>query len=207
MTRRRICHRRGVKKACQGESEKPARLSAAQETPFQLFISCSFSCRPGSMFSLSILKSGCAVAAVARAHGEENPHPDIGQSTHGNRVAFALLSLASIVVSGPACSLSTLPRELLQRIAQRFATRIAPMRLGILSTLKQDRRGTSQGLQTLRIGIAISIIPNFSRASGVQAVFQLGAGCETSCCQHGSKKALRSPCHSEQSPQPVAAIV
>src|SRR5260370_35665787 len=122
------------------------------------------------MFWLSVLKSGCAVAVVARAHGEENPHPDIGQSTHGNRVAFALLSLASIVVSGPACSLSTLPRELLQRIAQRFATRIAPVRLGILPTLKQDRRGTSQGLQTLRIGRAINIIPTFSPQTGCKPV-------------------------------------
>ena len=201
-----ICRRRGVKKACQGESEKPAGLFAAQETPAQLLFLCTFSGRSGSMSSLSLLKSGCAVAAVARAHSEEDPHPDIGQGTHGNRVAFSLLSLALVVVSGPACSLSALPCKLLQRIAQRFAAGIAPMRLGIVATLKQDGRGSSQGLQTRRIRIAVRIIPNFSRASGGQAVFQLGAGCETSCCQRESKKALGSPCHSEQSPQPVAAI-
>ncbi len=116
------------------------------------------------MFSLSLLKSGCAIAAVARAHSEEDPHPDIGQGTHGNRVAFSLLSLALVVVSGPACSLSALPCKLLQRIAQRFATGIAPMRLGIVATLKQDGRGSSQGLQTRRISIAVRIIPNFSRS-------------------------------------------
>ena len=195
-----------MKKACRGESEKPAGLFAAQEIPAQLFFLCSFLGRSGSMSSLSLLKGGCTVAAVASAHREEDPHPDIGQSTHGNGVTFALLSLASVVVSGPACSLSALPCKLLHRIAQWLATGIAPMRLGIVATLKQDGRGSSQGLQTRRIRIAVRIIPNFSRASGGQAVFQLGAGCETACCQRESKKAFGSPCHSEQSPQPAAAI-
>lgn len=163
VTRRMICRRRGVKKACQGESEKPAGLFAAQETPAQLFFLCSFSGRSRRMFSLSLLKSGCAVAAVARAHSEENPYPDIGQGTHGNCVAFALLSLALVVVSGPTCSLSTLPCELLECIAQRFAPCIASMRLGIVPTLKQDRRGKSQGLQTGSLSIAVRIIPNFSQ--------------------------------------------
>src|SRR5260370_25275442 len=118
------------------------------------------------MSSLSVLKRGCAVAAVARAHGEEDPHPDIGQGTHGNRVAFSLLSLALVVISGPACSLSALPCKLLQRIAQRLATRIAPMRLGIVATLKQDRRGSTLGLPTPRITIPGSTLPTFSPQPG-----------------------------------------
>ena len=185
-----ICRRRGVKKACQGESEKPAGLFAAQETPAQLFFLCSFSGRSRSMFTLSLFKSGCTVAAVARAHSEENPYPDIGQGTHGNGVAFALLSLALVVVSGPTCSLSTLPCELLECIAQRFATRIAPMRLGIVPTLKQDRRGPSQGLQTGSLSIAVRIIPNFSQQPRGKPFSSSGQAAKHLAVSMGQKKLL-----------------
>src|SRR5258708_4548084 len=142
------------------------------------------------MFSLSLLKSGCAVAAVARAHSEENPHPDIGQSTHSNRVTFALLSLALVVISGPACSLSALPCKLLQRIAQRLATGIAPMRLGIVATLKQDGRGSSQGLQTRRISIAVRIIPNFSQQPGGKPFSSSGQAAKHLAVSVSQKKLL-----------------
>jgi hypothetical protein len=76
-------------------------------------------------------------------------------------MAFPFLALALILLQGPWFAERRLPGELLQSIAQRFDAGIAPMRFGIGATLKQDGRGSGQGLQTSGMVVACAIIPDF----------------------------------------------
>ena len=57
----------------------------------------------------------------------------------------------------------------MQRIAQRFDTTLAPVWLGIGATLKQDRRGATQGLQTGSTLISAGIIADFCKQPWCQA--------------------------------------
>src|SRR5258708_22713065 len=64
------------------------------------------------------------------------------------------------------------------------------MRLGIVATLKQDGRGSSQGLQTRRISIAVRIIPNFSQQPGGKPFSSSGQAAKHLAVSVSQKKLL-----------------
>lgn len=112
-----------------------------------------------------LLKCGSLVTLPLEPHGVDQPDPDIGQGTDSNRMAFALLPLALIILQGPGFTLGCLPSELMQSIAQRFHTGVSSMNPAIGATLKDHWRGASQSLQARCIRIALPVITDFRRAS------------------------------------------
>ena len=125
--------------------------------------------RSACMLLLRVLKGGHLVALVMQPHGEDDPDPYIGKRSHRHRMALAFSSFALIIVSGPRFTACRLPGKLVQGIAQRFNTRHAAMRFGVHPALKEDRRGSSQRLQTASISVARAIIADFCQQSRSQA--------------------------------------
>lgn len=138
----------GLFKVCQVEGQKTGCCFA------------SLGSSPG-MVSSGCLKYSGLIALCLEPHGMDHSHPHIRKGTHRDRMAFPFLALALVVLQGPRFRARRLPGKLLHGIAQRFNASIASMGLGIGATLKQDRRGPGQGLQTGGIAVAAAIIPDF----------------------------------------------
>ncbi len=151
---------RGLKRACQVESQKNAGFLARFE-PTSL--NQRLLGRSAGVLLLSQLKSRRLITLSMGPHGKDDPDPHIGKRPYGNGVAFALRSFALIVVLGPGFTLGSLPRKVMQGVAQRFNAAQAAMRFGIHATLIEDRRGSSQGLQTACILVTLAIISNLSQ--------------------------------------------
>src|SRR5215472_13337873 len=159
LTPRRL---RGLKKACPVESEKTARCFAVLQARALLLQRVAG--KLGSLVPMLLscgLQPGSLIAGVIDPHGKDDSGPDIGQGPYSHRVAFTLRPLALIVVQSPGFLPCRLPGELMQGVAQRLDTGIAAVGLEVGATLKQDRRGACQRLQTGRIGIALAVIPDF----------------------------------------------
>src|SRR5438874_1112542 len=93
------------------------------------------------MLLLSQLKGRRLITLSMGPHRKDDPDPHIGKRPYGNGVAFALGSFTLIVVPSPRFALGTLPRKLIQGVAQRFNAAQPTMSFGIHPTLVEDRRG------------------------------------------------------------------
>ena len=178
-----------------------ARQAVGVKRPMTRKVSYQPSLLLGDAPSMSQLRSlkGCGLIRLLLCpDGKDNPHPDIGQSTHGNGVAFALSAFALVIRLRPGLS-QALKGKLLQGIAQRLDTTQTSMSFGVHPTLKQDRRGTCQSLQAHGREIATTIIPNFSQHARSQACSSSRQGLEQFVVLMLKKKGARSPCHSPQS--------
>lgn len=152
---------RGQKQACPVESEKTKGFFAAPKmlSFFQWMSSCSSSST--SVLLLGGFKGRRLIRLRLLPHGMDHTDPHIGEGPHGHAMTFPFLALALIVLQGPRLRLGRLPGKLVQRVAQRFYTRVAPMNSGVGSALEDHRRRASQRLQFRSIGVALPIIPNF----------------------------------------------
>ena len=111
-------------------------------------------------------QEGCRVVGLALApHGVDEADPLVGQRPHGHGVTLALPPLALVVGQRPRLFLGALPGELLQGVAQRLVTGVAPMRFSEVAALKGHRRGASQGLDAGRAGVAPPLIAPFRQQS------------------------------------------
>jgi len=156
---------RGQKKACPVESEKTKGVFAAHKrlSPLQWMSNGSSSSTSVSL--LCRLKDRRLIGLRLVPHGIDHTDPHIGESPHGDAMAFSLLALALIVFQGPGLRLRALPGKLVQSVAQGLHTRVAPMNSRVGPALEDHRSRASQCLQFGGIGIALPIIPNFCRAS------------------------------------------
>src|SRR5690242_11538620 len=158
---------RGLFWACQVESQKTAGFLACLDRMHRHQKHLSrFAC----MLPLRLLKGGRLIALVMHPHGEDDPDPHISKRTHSHRMAFAFSSFALVVLLGPRFTLRRLPSELMQGIAQGFDTAQPSMGFGVHPALIEHWRGSTQGLQTACILVALSIIPNFCQQSRSQAL-------------------------------------
>src|SRR5438876_2556870 len=161
---------RGLKKACSVESEKTAGIFAVQRTRLAPLKDLGgLGSIPGMRVSCR-LEDGRLVTLALEPHGEDDPQPDIGECSHGDGMAFARSSLALVVVPGPSFLSGALPSKLMQRVAQGLDAAVAPVGLEVHPALEEHRRGSSQGLQTRRIGIATAIIADFGEQTRCESL-------------------------------------
>src|SRR5712692_1761676 len=154
----------GEKQACQIERQTTdCGFASWQERLVQRNVELSGSMR--GMELLRLFKDGRLILLSLEPQREENSHPDIRKSAYRDTVPFSFLAFALIVGHGPRFHLGTLPCELMQCVAQRLDTGIAPMRFGIVATLVGHRCGAGQGLQAGCILVARAIISDFSQQS------------------------------------------
>ena len=151
LTARRLHDR---KKTCSVAGKKTGGFASQATTPLR---------HAASMEALSRLKSGRVIQLVLGQHGENDACPHVGKGADRHAMAFALSSLALIVVSGPALLLGRFPSKLVQGIAQGFDTAQPSVRFGRVATLKQDGRGSGQSLQARCVSIACRLIPDFGK--------------------------------------------
>ena len=102
---------------------------------------------PG-MSKLRSLKGCGLIRLFLGPDGKHNAYPDIGQSTHGDGVTFALSSFPLVIGFGPRLRACTVKRKLVQSIAQGLDTAQSPVSFGIGATLEKNRRGSGQSLHT-----------------------------------------------------------
>src|SRR5581483_7374682 len=107
------------------------------------------------------LKDGRIIGGAGHPHGMHDSHPDIGQGPNRDRMAFAFLSFALIIVARPGLRAGTLPGKLVERIAQMLETGVTTMGLAVVATLIKHRRGTCQSCQPLAPVIPFAIIADF----------------------------------------------
>src|SRR2546421_4315301 len=178
---------RGLFWACQGESPKNAGFLAHVECDqHDLEPLSGFAC----MLSLRLLKGATLIALVMDPHGEDDPHPHVGQRTYRHGVAFAFCAFALVIVSSPWFTLRGLPGELMQGIAQGFDTAQASMGFGVHPALIEHRRGSPQGLQTACILVARAIIPDFGQQSRSQVLACTGQAFKDLMVLMGQKKGV-----------------
>ena len=178
---------RGLKRACQVESQKNAGFLARFATTSldQSLLGCCM-----CMLPLSLLKGSRLIAAAMGPQGKDDPDPDIGKRAHGNRMAFAFSSFALVVVSGPRLTLGRLPGKLKKSIAQGFDATQASMGLRIHPALIEHWRGSPQSLQAASIPVARAIIPDFSQESRSQMVACTWQALEDPVIRVGQKKGI-----------------
>jgi hypothetical protein len=97
--------------------------------------------------------------------------------------AFALVG-----VQRPGFFLVHSPSKLLQGIAQRLDTGVAPMRLGLLATFIRYRRGAGQRLQTGCGRIATPIISQLGQQPRGQSFARAGETPHQGAVSRGQKK-------------------
>src|SRR5260370_39496953 len=93
------------------------------------------------MRGLGSLEDVGSIWMLPEPHRVDNAHPHVGQGAYRHTVALALAALAPIIPRPPRFLEGGLPGELIQHIAQRLDTGIAPMRLGVVATRIGHRRG------------------------------------------------------------------
>ena len=150
-----------LKKACSVEGKKTGGFASPDTAPLR---------DAAGMEALSRLKGGRVIGLMLVQHGENDARPHVGKGSDRHRMAFALGSLAQIVVSGPALLLGRLPGKLVQGVAQGFDAAQPPVRFGVVATLKEDRRRPGQGLQARRVGIACALIADFGEQARSKAL-------------------------------------
>src|SRR5947199_5807251 len=161
LTTRRL---HGEKQACQIERQKTGcGFASWHDRLVQRNVQLSGSMR--AMELLRLFKDGRLVLLPLEPYREKNSRPDIGKSAYRDTVTFSFVAFALIVGHGPRFRLGTLPCELMQCVAQRLDTGIAPMRFGIVATLVGHRRGSGQCLQAGCILVARAIISDFRQQS------------------------------------------
>ncbi len=170
-----------LEQACSVEGKKTGGFASQERAPLRHSV---------GMEALSRLKGGRVIQLVRLQHGENDTCPHIGKGSDRHRMAFPLGSLALIGVSGPAFLLGRLPGKLMQGVAQGFDTAQAPVRLGIVATLKQDGRCPSQGLQARCVSIACTLIPEFGEQANSQALACCGQAAEDLVVFMHQKKAF-----------------
>src|SRR5712691_5883031 len=142
------------------------------------------------MVLLSQLKGRRLITLSMGPHRKDDPDPHIGKRPYGNGVAFALCSFTLIVVLSPRLALGTLPRKLMQGVAQRFDAAQPTMSFGIHATLIEDRRGPCQCLQTAGILVALTIIPNLRKPPWSQMLSRTRQTLEDGVILMGQKKGV-----------------
>ncbi len=142
------------------------------------------------MVLLSQLKGRRLITLSMGPHRKDDPDPHIGKRPYGNGVAFALCSFTLIVVLSPRFALSTLPRKLIQGVAQRFNAAQPTMSFGIHPTLVEDRRGPCQCLQTAGILVALTIIANLRKPPWSQMLSSTRQTLEDGVILMGQKKGV-----------------
>lgn len=127
---------------------------------------------------LSRFKGAGFVVLLLAPNGEQDAYPDIGQGSHGNRMALAFCAFAQVILLRPRLRAGTVKGKLLEGVAQGLDTAEAAMGLGIRATLIEDWRGSSQSLQALCRWIATPIIADLSQQTRSQT---------NSCARQGQK--------------------
>jgi hypothetical protein len=114
-------------------------------------------------------KSRWVIGGAGEPHGIQNPQPQVGESTYGDRMTFAFSPFAVIVLQCPRLTPGRLPGEQVEDIAQRFQTSGAPVCFLIIATLIQDGSRASQSLQASTSLIALPVVPQFCQQPRSQA--------------------------------------
>jgi len=151
---------RGQKKACRVERQKTGGCFAwwNRRSP-QRYVRPSS--RMSSVLALSLLKNSRLILLSFEPDRKENADPDLSECTQSHTVTFSFATFALIVGHGPRFALGALPGKLLQHVAQRFDTGVAPMGFGIVPTFVRDGRRSRQSLQAGRVLVARAIISHF----------------------------------------------
>src|SRR5260370_4372958 len=175
----KICHVTYANTAVHGVRHARADRCLAMETALG---------SSAGMVLLSQLKGRRLITRSMSPHRKDDPDPHIVKCPYGNGVAFALCSFTLIVILRPRFALGTLPRKLMQGVAQRFNAAQPTMSFGIHPTLIEDRRGSSQRLQAACIVVALTIIPNLSQEPWNHALSSTRQTLEHSFILMGQKK-------------------
>ena len=170
-----------LKKACSVEGKKTGSFASQARAPLR---------RSVGMEALSRFKGGRVIGLVLVHHGENDARPHVGKGSDRHRMAFALSSLALIVVGGPALLLGRLPGKLVQGVTQRFDAAQPPVRFSVVAALKEDWRRPGQGLQAPRVGIACALIADFSEQARSKALACSGQTAEDLVVFMPQKKAF-----------------
>jgi hypothetical protein len=152
------------------------------------------------------LKSSPIVAALGRPHGENNPHPQIGEGTNRHRMAFALGPFAPIVVQRPWLTQGRLPGKQVERIAQGLQTGGAAVRFLVGATLVEHRGRASERLHTSGVGVPSAIISPFCQQPGSESFPCSGQALKDRAVGVSQKKGLRCPCRRRRSVRAGAAV-
>src|SRR5207247_1523327 len=187
LTSRRL---HGLKKACQVEGQKTGCCLASQGRARTIWVVDQQLCGVFCVQTLCRFKGAGLIRLLLVPNSKDDPDPQVGQGSHRFGVTFPLLALASVVVLGPGFALRTLPGKLLQRVAQRFDTGIAAMRLGIVAAFIGNGRRACQSLQTGRFRIPCAIIADFSEQSRSQSLSRSGKTAEDLVVFMHQKKTL-----------------
>src|ERR1700716_1720342 len=110
LTARRL---HGQKNACSVEGKKTGRFASQRKALLS---------RLGGMQMSGRLESRRSVGRMRCEHGENDPHPNVRERTDGDAMTFPFCAFALVIRFGPRFLLGARPRELMQRIAQRFDT-------------------------------------------------------------------------------------
>src|SRR5690348_3601563 len=101
----------------------------------------AWSANLGSMSLACLLKSRRLVQLLLLPNSVQDAPPDVGQSSHGDTMAFALRPFPLILRFGPGFLQCTLPGELVQGIAPGLDAAQTAMGLLVHPTLEEDWRG------------------------------------------------------------------
>src|SRR5437588_3201855 len=180
---------RGQKKACRVERQKTGGCFAwwNRRSP-QRYVRPSS--RMSSVLALSLLKNSRLILLSFEPDRKENADPDLSECTQSHTVTFSFATFALIVGHGPRFALGALPGKLLQHVAQRFDTGVAPMGFGIVPTFVRDGRRSRQSLQAGRVLVARAIISHFCQQPRSQSFACPRQMAEEGTVSMGQKKAL-----------------
>src|SRR5712692_2860998 len=171
----------GQKNACSVEGKKTGSFAS----PRKALLSCF-----GGMQMSGRLKSRRSVGLMRCEHGENDPHPNVRECTDGDTMTFPFCAFALVIGQRPIFLQRALPGKLMQSIPQRLDTPQSSVGLRVISTLKQDRRGATQGLQTGSCLITSRIISDFSEHARSQALASSGQAAEDNVVFMAQKKLL-----------------
>lgn len=193
---------RGLRSPCPSERQKRGWSFASHPSGQKRLILGN----PPPVNLLGPLKGLGAIFLFVTPQSVNDVRPDIGQRPHRDRVALALGSFALVVRQSPWLTQSRLPGKLLHGITQGLDAGIPSMGFRIDPALKEDGGSPGQGLQAGSARITAPIVSDFCQQSGREPdACQHEASFGSWDCQHASKKGVRSPCRSWQSPPPEAA--
>ena len=179
LTARRL---HGLKNACSVEGKKTGGFASQRKALLSRF---------GRMQMSSRLKGRAIIGLMGLEHGENDPCPNVGEGTNGDTMTFpASRAFALIIGQGPLFLQRALPGKLMQRIAQGLNTSPSPVGLRIVSALKQDWGGATEGLQASSRLIASRIVSDFSEQARSQALASSGQAAEDPVVIMAQKKLL-----------------